>query len=123
MKSNYKMTQNEAIDACKEMWAAIKYSQMSKKEFLRSSHGNKYREADWEYDCPLCDWVSKGNRYKVSHKRSSLWCEEYDRSRRCPLVRQFHKTCVELGFDTSYCAGPQPKEFFEVIENLHHQSH
>ena len=97
------MNRKEAIRECKKLWADIEASGFTKDAFLGTDEGVKWSEKNYKNDCPLCDYAKRG-RIGV-----------YAGCVKCPLIKQYRKTCYDLGFyDFRHC-GP---EFYGFIKGL-----
>ena len=98
------MNEEEAIRECKEMWLGedgIEESGLSKKDFLDSPNGAKWRKRGYRLDCPLCEDNRGDTIFPI--------CPT------CPLVIQYGKVCVRLGFKGREKDGPQ---FFGAVRGL-----
>ena len=77
------MEEKIAIIETKRLWNEIYQSGMTKEDFLfKTPNGIIWREKGYNSDCPLCEFVGG---YTVK-------CPK------CPLVKQFGKTCFQLGY-------------------------
>ena len=95
------MNRAEAVKLCKKFWVNIEESGVTK--------------ADYADDCPLCQWVSEGKGYGRGNavEGNILWCRGTRRV--CPLIKQYHMTCIQLGFEYNKLS---PQAWFDAIEGL-----
>lgn len=94
-----KLTREEAISECKELWRQIKESGLSKSEFLDTPTGKIWKDKDYQNNCPLCQYALKdggGCSY-------------------CPLIKQRKQGCSTLGFYETHVSEPK---WFEAVEGL-----
>lgn len=119
------ITKNEAIRECKEIWGKIKAAGGNKLVFFAK---NKEYKCKYKNDCPLC------------HYAAGIWDNDYNRITRaifkvtilvqqslsglgyiepycgcCPLLEQYKKCCIELGF---HCAGAETNKWYDIVEGL-----
>lgn len=95
-----KITRNEAIRKCKELWAEIEASGLAKYDFLDTEMGAKWNNR-YKNDCPLCEIADA--------------CID------CPLYQEYGKSCYKLGYkgtEHEKCT----KEWFKKIRNLKEES-
>ena len=85
----FELEEQEAISECKELCAEIEEAGMSKSEFLNTVRGKRWVDKKYLFQCPLCEYGY--GYYTVS--RPGVCCPK------CPLVKQFGKSCFKLGFD------------------------
>ncbi len=88
------ITKREAVHECKKLWKAIEESGLTKYGFLNSPEGQVWRNKHYIGNCPLCECYN---------------------CRSCPLIIQYGKECIYLGFDDH---GPCDKEWFKAIRDL-----
>lgn len=103
MEQSY-LTEQEAIDECKDLWQRVLDNKESKWRFLQSELSTD-KDLHWSQNCPLCHWVRQGvilgtepDQYNIKTKDivPCLHCVECERI--CPLIRQYKKGCMELGY-------------------------
>jgi len=118
---NNKYTQAQAIEDCKRSWEIIRVKYHRRKPDNPTSLKN-LGIIEFHHHCPLCEWVKQGGKYKPDNFNdfgnpkaldTELWCE--DRKRLCPLYKQYHKSCLQLGFDEQEASD---ERWFNAIENL-----
>jgi len=93
------MTKREYIRECKRLHKEIERSGLSKFGFLETPAGKKWWDKDYEALCPLCEYTAS--------KESD--CDD------CPLVLQYGKDCLSLGYSGLKISAP---EWFEAVRNL-----
>lgn len=96
-----KLTKKKAISECKELWAEIEESELSKEDFLKTGEGQNWRDKKYNFDCPLCQFTSHGS--------------EMNECRLCPLVIHYADDCFSLGYEPYEISDPS---FFEAIKGL-----
>ena len=86
------IAKREAIRECKRLWKEIGKSGLSKSGFFYSLEGEKWREKNYQDDCPLCEHVANHKKHGCSY---------------CILTTQFGTGCRVLGYadnlPTSFC--------------------
>lgn len=92
-----KLTKRESIRVCKKLWKEIEESGLSKQEFLDTPAGEKWRDKEYQNNCPLCEYDGKNECNK------------------CPLHTQYGKGCHSLGFMETEPISP---EWFEAVRGL-----
>ena len=92
-----KLTEEQAIKECKELWAAIEESGLSKDDFLRTEEGKAYWKKDYAANCPLCEYAA------------TVDCNC------CPLITKYGKDCFSLGFRSVVRA---TEKFFAAVRGL-----
>jgi hypothetical protein len=103
-------TRKQAIIYCKEMWEQMEDGQITKKDWLAmyAPLGTNFF-----HNCPLCEWVSGGKPGIGQKKDRSLWCSKNERI--CPLIKQYHKSCDQLGFmESQRCSD----EWYKAVRDL-----
>lgn len=104
-----RLSKAKAIKICKEIW-----NEIGKKPKF-DAFPEKYTK-EFEYDCPLCEWVYQGGRAKIGEGQlvdDRIWC--FSRYRHiCPLIRQYGQSCRQLGFDGN---GSSPR-FLNAVKGL-----
>ena len=90
------MNKKKAMMDCKELWAEIEASGLSKYRFLNAERDRKWLDKDYLGECPLCEYAG-------------------DDCAKCPLVTQYGKGCQELGYHGFTRSEP---EFFEHVRGL-----
>lgn len=104
------MTKKEAVKECKKLWKEIEESGETKYGFLFDSPtGKKWIDKNYSGYCPLCEYAT------ALHKRRRAAEPELKVCDVCPLVTQYGKKCVYLGFTDSGMSLP---EWFEVVRGL-----
>ena len=109
------LTEKKAIQLCKEMWEQVELSGMGQDDWLKLHPELEYGQ----YGCPLCQWVQLGEEgWNIGQKvDNSLWCR--DSQRVCPLIRQFGKSCVQLGYkERLFDAALPTAGFYKAIKEL-----
>jgi hypothetical protein len=101
------LPKKEAIIYCKEIWADIKQSSVSKDEYFRNEKSKYYLLGKTFLNfCPLCEYT----KYRaVVFKRYVVSCDI------CPLVQQYGLDCYELGFSHSNLCSTN---WYKAIEDL-----
>lgn len=97
------LTKRKAIKECKELWEEIeKGGYKSKDDFLNSDEGEDWLCRNYQNNCPLCEYAGMIDR------------NDEDCRSKCPLVLQYKKDCVLLGWsDYSFT-----KKWLDAIKNL-----
>lgn len=90
------MNLKEAIKECKELWKEIEESGKTKYGFLNSPDGARWLAKHYWGSCPLCEYANPA-------------CSD------CPLVIQYGKLCIELGFRD---CGESSPEWFKAVREL-----
>ena len=103
MTKKLTLTKRQAIEECKELWAEIEASGLSKDNFLSQTEaGRNWHHRRYFSSCPLCHY-SKKNRWLIA------------RCQFCPLVTRYGKVCFDLGFHNFSMHEPR---FLEAIKGL-----
>jgi hypothetical protein len=108
-----RITKEQAIKECKELWGLIvngKYS--SKQNFLDSTEGIAWISSHPHFvaNCSLCDYVSQWKRLGDEEEADQNKCLEH-----CPLCTKLgDKKCYNLG----YGLYANPERFYEAIKML-----
>jgi hypothetical protein len=76
----------EAIRECKRVWKAIFNSGLSKAAYINSKEGKFWRDKNYKFDCPLCNYAK------------AVRMDDFNCRTRCPLQIQYHNTCLNLSW-------------------------
>jgi hypothetical protein len=110
------LTEKQSIAKCKELWNNIETSGLSKNEYFNQHPDLKFQ---FSCNCPLCDWVDEGE-WQDDGDESPFPCPNTKRV--CPLLKQYHKTCYDLGFadenGIELSSIIPSKKFLDIIKNL-----
>lgn len=96
MTKKLRITQEQAITECKELWAKIEETGLSKRVVVETYFP---KIVEYVSCCPLCEYCFQ-------------FCEGCSH---CPLIKQFGKYCGVLGYRHYGCS---TKSFFKAIRNL-----
>ncbi len=94
-----KLTKQQAIKECKELWEEIAKSGLSKWDFIHSKVGKGWRDK-YESDCPLCEYTDYTS---------------FDNCGRCPLPYTGYERCRRLGYEFNSIPS---KKWLNVIRGL-----
>jgi hypothetical protein len=93
MRVTKHMSKLRAINLCKLMWEKIELSGMNKEDWLELHPEVKFGE----YGCSLCLWVDQGGSFDGGQEVDDrVWCGGMKRI--CPLIQQYGKSCIQLGY-------------------------
>jgi hypothetical protein len=109
------MSKLRAINLCKLMWERIHISGMNKEEWLKMHPECKFGY----YGCPLCCWVEQGESKMHGGQKvdGRIWCR--DSKRICPLIQQYGKSCLQLGYRERLVGGAIPTaEWYKAVREL-----
>jgi len=109
-----KLTKEQAIKECQELWKEIEESGLSKRNFLDTGVAVKWMGKDYAFECPLCEYNHR--RKKLSRDSKLYTCfPNNERCNYCPLVKQYDRTCIGLGFSNYDIPTP---EWLNAIRGL-----